>query len=48
MVPVPVDLGKICDGIKTKVVKKTEFDEFDEIKKVNDIKTDASDLVEKN
>ena len=48
MVPVPVDLGKICDGIKTKVVKKTEFDEFDEIKKVNDIKTDTSDLVEKN
>ena len=41
LVPVPVDLSKLCD-IKNNVVKKIEYNEL--VKKVNNIKTnDTSD-----
>ena len=43
---VPVDLKKLSNTVKNKVVKKTVFDEL--VKRVNVIKTtDAIDLVQK-
>ena len=42
----PVDLNRVNHVVKTKVVKKTEYDEL--VKKVNTLQTtDTSDLVKK-
>ena len=41
--PVPADLSKLSDLVKTDVVKKTEYNQL--VKKVT---TDASNLVKKN
>ena len=37
LVPVPVDLSKLSDIVKSNLVKKTEYDEL--VKKVNAIDT---------
>ena len=46
LVPVPVDLKKLCDVVDKNVIKKDIYDELD--KNANAIKTtDNSDLVKK-
>ena len=46
LVPIPIDLSKLSDVVKSDVVKKTEYNELD--KKINNIDTiDISNLVKK-
>ena len=46
LVPIPIDLSKLSDVVKSDVVKKTEYNELD--KKINNIDTiDISNSVKK-